>query len=205
MRAGLYEAIVVDGLPDPARPGCVKVRIPELFGELECPHLITPLFPGAVGGWQSTPGIETPEGEEERILVLHLGGASFRWLGTSQGNPDIEKDPLLSGARSHDGKSAAYLHDEDGVRLHADDGNVSVTITPDGTITLTVQAGHLIRLGSGSATSKVVLDTLLTSLVAMLPEVITAVTFVAGAAPNTTALMLELQAEQHFAQKVVAE
>jgi hypothetical protein len=123
----LYEAVVVDGNPDPDLPGYIRVRVPELFGNDEVPVLIPPLYTGAsFGGWHSVPRALDPDTEDElRCIVMHLGNLSFRWIGTSQPFPTVLERPTTAvGARSPDGRHSVIMDSELGVYLTAGSDNV---------------------------------------------------------------------------------
>lgn len=147
----LYEAEVVDGNPDASRPGHIKVKIPQLFRDKEFPGLIPPLFPGSpFGGWQSIPTSINPDDNSlpVRVVVIHLGGSAFRWLGTSQWWSEItENAGTRVGVRSPDGRHKITLDSTEGffvaVESDADeDSSASVAISPSGdSIIMSVRTG----------------------------------------------------------------
>lgn len=152
----LYEAIVVNGTPDPALPGFIQVQIPALFGDKTVPSLIPPLYPGAsFGGWQSVPQATNPLNDEPvRVIVAHMGRTSFRWLGTSQPFSAITADPANRvGARSKDGRHAIFMDSIEGIFLATASDAEGVTesnfiqITPaDDSITIQTAKGDMISI-----------------------------------------------------------
>jgi hypothetical protein len=123
-----YEAIVMNGAPDPELPGHLSVMIPGLYGANEVPVLVPPLYPGChAGGWQSNPTEVNPddpdgglEGNPPRVTVVQFGYESFFWIGTSQAWDFISAKPgKRAGARSGDGRHSVYIDDELGVYITA--------------------------------------------------------------------------------------
>ena len=129
MTIQLYEAEVVDGRPDRNLPGHIKVKIPQLYRDHEVPALIPPMYPGSpFGGWQSIAWPTNPDDDSKpvRVIVAHLGGTSFRWLGTSQSWSSISGNPeTRAGARSADGRHQIILDSTLGVFMLAESDNVS--------------------------------------------------------------------------------
>jgi hypothetical protein len=138
----LYEAVVLDGVPEPDLPGHVKAQIPELYADAEYPYLIPPLYPGpSLGGWQSVPSAG------EGIAVIDLGGGSFRWIGTLDTAAAIGANPAgRVGARSKDGRHSIIIDDTYGVQFAVQDDAADemqfVRIDPDGTIQINTALGH---------------------------------------------------------------
>lgn len=137
-----YEAIVIDSAPDPSRPGHIKVRIPELYQDLDVPVLIAPLFPGwHAGGWQSVPSIENPDddGDPVRVIVVHLGSRTFRWIGTSQPWSFVTDYPGdRAGARSGDGRHYVAIGNDLGFQTAVQKTDAStmsfISVTPSGEV-----------------------------------------------------------------------
>ena len=117
MSVDVYQALVLDATPDPDQPGALKVKIPELFEDFECPYLVPPLFPGGVlGGWQNVPLPDSTGDEDRRVLVIRLAPDTFRWIGTSQLSPLLEAYDLtqVSGMISQEKRHAIRILDADG-------------------------------------------------------------------------------------------
>lgn len=170
MSIRLYEAEVIDGHPDPERPGHIKVRIPQLYRDNDVPVLIPPLYPGSpFGGWQSIAWPSNPDDSSlpVRVIVAHLGGNSFRWMGTSQSWSSVSDNPETRvGARSPDGRHSIQLDsslgafvivkstEEDGSQFfHMDpDENIIQMSTAHGTTFLLSEekAGIIVPSGSSS-------------------------------------------------------
>ena len=119
----IYEAIVVNSAPDPALPGHITVRIPDLFGENELPEPIPPLFPGggSGGAWMSVPSAVPPEVDtdmvdENRIVVVRLSRETFRYLGTTEEWSRLVGDHAgkRAGARTPNGRVEVYIDDDGG-------------------------------------------------------------------------------------------
>jgi len=152
----LYEAVVVDGNPDPNLPGHIEVRIPELYGnEAVAPTLIPPLYPGAsFGGWQSVPQASNPDEPEAevRVVVAHMGLQTFRWLGTSQPFSAIAADPANRvGARSKDGRHSIFMDSVLGTFISIGSDNVAtstfIVLDPtDDSITMTTATGAVVQI-----------------------------------------------------------
>lgn len=149
----LFEAIVVDAAPDPEYPGFLRVKIPDLTGGDDYPHLVGPMFPGWVaGGWQSIPAAKTPEGEPTRLIVHYGGENTIRWFATTQVMPSIASNQgLAAGARSPDGRHYVNIHNTRGITLGVQtDGETTysyIAIKPDGSIQF--QAGqNVTKFGS---------------------------------------------------------
>jgi len=116
MSVQFYQGVVTDAAPDSERPGHIRARIPELFGEDEAPFIIPPLFTGwKAGGWQASPSATMPSVErdgssEVLVLIARLATGTFRWFGTDQVNELLGPDfPDVSGAVAPDGRSAVRL------------------------------------------------------------------------------------------------
>lgn len=150
----LYEAVVIDAAPDDALPGHIKVRIPELFDDLEVPITIPPLYPGwFAGGWHSVPSAVNPDDDsgEVRVVVIRLGNLSFKWIGTSQSDAFITDNPgTRSGARSGDGRHRVFVDDGAGffVEIGSDSESTSnfISVAPDDKITIQTADGAVIAL-----------------------------------------------------------
>ena len=165
MPVQLYEAEVIDGRPDANLPGHIKVKIPQLFRDNEVPTLIPPMYPGSpFGGWQSIPWPVNPDDDSVpiRVIIAHLGGNSFRWLGTSQSWSEVSDNPeTRSGARSADGRHHVTLDSDLGVELSASfsDGKTHTLNLnaagirlehEDGVSFLSMESGDITRLNGGS-------------------------------------------------------
>jgi hypothetical protein len=155
----LYEAIVVNGVPDPNLPGHIEVKIPEMFRDEVVPYLIPPLYPGAsFGGWQSVPQATDPTDPdaEVRVTVMHMGRNSFRWVGTTQVFSAIGGDPANRvGARSKDNRHSIFLDSLLGVFISAgsdqNDGDAGPTnyiaMDPtDDSITINTVGGGMVQV-----------------------------------------------------------
>lgn len=157
----LYEAIVVDGAPDPGLPGHIKVQIPELFDEEDLPVLIPPIYPGwHAGGWASVPVPVNPDGGDEpvRVIVARVGPESYRWIGTSQGFDLITaaEAGTRAGARSGDGRHTVYIDNSNGVFLTVGSDSEStenyMVLGPDNVLQAQTADGAYFRLGGTQAT-----------------------------------------------------
>jgi hypothetical protein len=149
-----FEAIVTDPAPDSSMPGFIKVKIPELFGQNELPHLVGPVYPGwTAGGWHSVPSASLPSSVTDetdvRVLVVKLAPYVYRYVGTTQGWDAIEADPgAICGARSPDGKHTILL-DADGLHLSAFEDNHTIDVLTNGVVI----TSSMTKIGSSSATN----------------------------------------------------
>ncbi len=187
----LFEAIVTDAAPDADLPGFIKVKIPELFGDVEVPYLVGPVHPGwTAGGWQSVPAAELPDSESDetdvRVLVVQMSPYVFRYIGTTQGWSTIEESPgTVCGVRSPDGKHS-ILMDADGVRVTGFEEDHSVEITSDGIVI----TSDMTKIGSSSASQFAAMSNLVDSAFSTLrTELLSHTHPVAGVTPGPGAVV----------------
>jgi hypothetical protein len=150
----LYEAVVTDAAPDANLPGHIKVRIPELFDDLEVPITIPPMYPGwFAGGWHSVPSALNPDtdAEDVRVIVIRLGNMSFKWIGSSQSDAFITDNPgTRAGARSGDGRHRLFLDNTAGffsqIASDTEDTFNFISVAPDDTIVIQTADGSTMSL-----------------------------------------------------------